>query len=287
MNRETSNGFQWLNERRVVAIVPARSQSKRVPGKNTRLLGGKPLICWSIEAGLNAETVDRVIVSTDCPEIAEIAREAGAEAPFLRPAEYAQDSSSDTPFMAHAAQWLEEHEELYVDALVLLRPTSPFRPEGLVDRCVRRLFDSGADSVRSMVPVNYWHPYWMVRLDGDRTKPFIAGKTSSNYYQTQLLPPLYTHDAYCDVTRRRNLPRNCPPNATLEGFYGRDCRAEISNEGQVINIDSEDDFRLAEAVLAAGLAPVSGSQPHQGKEMTRTQDAREAMHATALQSDLP
>ena len=245
--------------------MPARAGSKRLTDKNVRLLGGRPLLWWSIEDGLEAETVDRVIVSTDSEEIAELARQGGAEVPFLRPAEMATDKASDTPFMSQAAQWLEENEGYSPDALVLLRPTSPFRPPDLIDRCVRTLLETGADSVRSMMPVGVWHPYWMVRVGEDgRTGPFMEGKDPGTYYQTQLLPPLHTHDAYCDVTRRRNLPLDCPPDATLAGFYGDDCRAVINTVDFVVNIDSDADLRLAEAMLASGAAECR--QPQQAVE---------------------
>src|SRR5262249_7126007 len=117
----------------VVAIVPARGGSKAIPRKNVRLLGGVPLIAYSIEAGLTARTVDRVIVSTDDEEIAAVARRFGAEVPFMRPAALAGDSTPDLPVFQHALDWLDAHEGYRPEIVVQLRPTSPLRPPDCVD----------------------------------------------------------------------------------------------------------------------------------------------------------
>jgi CMP-N-acetylneuraminic acid synthetase len=236
---------------RVVAVVPARAGSKRVPGKNLRPLGGRPLLAWSIEDGLRSPAVDRVIVSTDSEDVVAAARAAGGEAPFLRPAELAGDRVSDTPVLAHAAQWLEEVEGYAPDVLVLLRPTTPLRVPGLIERCVARLETTGADSVRSVRSVGHWHPYWMLAVDdAGFAQPFLDGKTVDEYYQSQLLPPIYKHDGYCDVIRRANVPRDCAATATLAGFYGRRRAVEINEDPHFVNIDTEDEFAYAEWVLA-------------------------------------
>jgi len=118
---------------KVLALVPARGGSKGIPRKNIRDFAGHPLIAYSIAAGLHAALVNRVIVSTDDEEIAEVARQYGAEAPFLRPAEFAQDQSLDLPVFQHALEWLAEKENYHPDVVVQLRPTSPVRPPGFVD----------------------------------------------------------------------------------------------------------------------------------------------------------
>src|SRR5512140_2219238 len=123
----------------VLAIIPARGGSKGIPRNNIRELAGYPLIAYSIAAAKQSKSVTRVIVSTDDAEIAGVAREWGAETPFLRPAEYAQDNSTDLPLFQHALQWLEEHEKYHPEVVVQLRPTSPLRPHDLVDRAVSKL----------------------------------------------------------------------------------------------------------------------------------------------------
>jgi len=218
--------------------------------KNIRLLAGRPMLAYTVDAALKSRFVDRVIVSTDCPKIAGIAKDIGAQAPFLRPAEISGDRISDTPVLAHAAAWLEGHDGYTADILVFLRPTIPFRADDLIDRCIERLLTTGADSVRSVRNVGHWHPYWMLRVDEQGwSRPFVEGKTVDIYYQSQLLPSLFKHDGYCDVIRSVNLPNPCPPEATLAGVYGDKRAVEKNDEGYFINIDTLEEFELAEMIL--------------------------------------
>jgi len=123
---------------RILALIPARGGSKSVPKKNIRQVGGKPLLAYSIGHGLEAKRIDRVIVSTDSEEIAEIARFYGAEAPFIRPPELAQDYSLDIDFYRHALEWLREHEGYVPDAVINLRPTTPVRNPAVLDDLFRQ-----------------------------------------------------------------------------------------------------------------------------------------------------
>src|SRR5512133_3705377 len=148
----------------LLAVIPARGGSKGIPRKNIRNFAGYPLIAWSIAAAKKSELVTRVIVSTDDEEIAAVAREWGAETPFLRPAEFAQDKTTDLPVFEHALKWLAENEKYCPDVVVQLRPTSPIRPKGLVDAAVRVLLEhADADSVRGVVPAGQ-NPHKMWRL---------------------------------------------------------------------------------------------------------------------------
>jgi len=237
-------------KKKIVAVIPARSGSKRLKNKNIRLLGGRPLLAYSIEDALNSRLVERVLVSTDSPEIAGLAKKFKAEVPFLRPKEISGDAISDTPVLAHAVGWLEEKDKYYPDILVLLRPTTPLRDDDLIDRCIEKLLATHADSVRSVRSCGHWHPYWMLTVDEDGlSHPFLEGKTIDTYYQSQLLPPVYKHDGYCDVIRRGNIPNPCPANALLAGLYGKR-RAVLKNDsGYFINIDSLEEFELAEVLL--------------------------------------
>src|SRR5512147_978759 len=123
----------------ILALIPARGGSRGIPRKNIRNFAGYPLIAWSIAAAKKAACVTRVIVSTDDPEIAAVAREYGAETPFLRPAEFAQDNTTDLPVFEHALTWLEENEGYRPEVVVQLRPTSPIRPTDCVDKAVKIL----------------------------------------------------------------------------------------------------------------------------------------------------
>ncbi|MCX6035433.1 MAG: acylneuraminate cytidylyltransferase family protein [Chloroflexi bacterium] len=151
----------------VLAIIPARSGSKGIPRKNIRPFAGYPLIAYSIAAALQAETVTRMIVTTDDEEIAEVARQYGGEAPFLRPAELAGDRTLDLPVFQHALVWLAEHENYHPEAIVHLRPTTPLRSPDLVDRAVRVLLDHPeADSVRGLTPAHQ-NPFKMWLMDDE------------------------------------------------------------------------------------------------------------------------
>ena len=131
---------------KVIALIPARAGSKGVPNKNTRLLGGYPLIAWSIMAAKKARSIDRVIVSTDSYEYAQLAIQLGAEAPFLRPAEISGDRSTDFDFIAHALDWFADNggEPEYI---VHIRPTTPFRDPAQIDAAVRLFQSSKIESL--------------------------------------------------------------------------------------------------------------------------------------------
>jgi CMP-N-acetylneuraminic acid synthetase len=159
----------------VLAIIPARGGSKGIPRKNIRLFAGYPLIAWSIAAARQARLVTRTIVSTDDAEIAAVAREYGAEVPFLRPSELAQDQTPDWPVFEHALRWLDEHEGYRPQIVVQLRPTSPIRPPWCVDEAVRILLDHpDADCVRGVVPAGQ-NPFKMWRMDAQtgRLQPLL------------------------------------------------------------------------------------------------------------------
>jgi N-acylneuraminate cytidylyltransferase len=189
----------------VLAIIPARGGSKGIPRKNIRSFAGYPLISYSIEAGLRAEMVTRVIVSTDDEEIAAVAREYGAETPFLRPAEFARDDSTDLPVFTQALDWLKDNEAFEPEIVVQLRPTSPFRPLDCVDNAVRKLINHPeADSVRGVVAAGQ-NPHKMWILDGDE-KPMhpllkVPGLAEPYNAPRQALPPVHWQTGHIDAIR--------------------------------------------------------------------------------------
>lgn len=193
----------------VLAIVPARGGSESLPCKNIQLLGGIPLIAYSIAAGLQSTLVDRVIVSTDDREIAGIAREWGAETPFIRPAALARNESPDIEFFVHALGWLSENESYRPDIVVQLRPTSPLRPVGLVDEAIKVLLSyKEADSVRGVVLAGQ-NPHKMWRIH-DPTKPMRNLLSVSNIDEPynaprQLLPQIYWQTGQIDVIRTKTI----------------------------------------------------------------------------------
>lgn len=189
----------------VLAVIPARGGSKGIPRKNIREFVGAPLIAYSIAAGVQAETVTRVILSTDDEEIAAVARQWGAETPFLRPAELAQDLTTDLPVFEHALQWLAEHEDYHPAVVVQLRPTSPIRPVGLVDKAVRLLLDHPeADSVRGIVPSGQNpHKMWKIDTQTGQMIPLlqVAGIAEPYNAPRQQLPPVYWQTGHIDAIR--------------------------------------------------------------------------------------
>jgi N-acylneuraminate cytidylyltransferase len=193
----------------ILALIPARGGSKGIPRKNIRNFAGYPLIAWSIAAAKQSELVTRIIVSTDDEEIATVAREYGAEAPFLRPAELAQDKTTDLPVFEHAIQWLAENEDYHPGIMVQLRPTSPIRPEGLLDHAIRILLEHmDADCVRGVVPAGQ-NPFKMWRFDSENTpmKPLLSVDGIAEPYNAprQILPPVYWQTGHIDAIRMSTI----------------------------------------------------------------------------------
>jgi len=188
----------------VLALVPARSGSKSVPRKNLREVGGKPIVVHAIEHALAARTITRVILTTDDHEIADIGASAGAEAPFLRPSEFAQDLSTDYEFVHHALTWLRDNERYTPDLVVQLRPTVPIREVHLIDRAVELLTSRpDADSLRAVVSARF-SPYkmWQLADDGFLSAIMQHPTIEEPYNQArQRLPRVYQHDGFLDITR--------------------------------------------------------------------------------------
>ena len=226
---------------RCFALIPARGGSKTVPSKNIRLLAGKPLIAWTIETALASPSLDRVIVSTDDPEIAEISRTYGAEVPFMRPADLAGDTVPDLPVFEHAYKWFRGPENDPPDAVVWLRPTAPLRTVDDIEAALKLLVDSEADSVRSVCPVEH-HPYWMQRLDGNRLLPFDDQIEISKYYRRQLLPPAYRLNGAVDAI----LCRTAPSEGML---FSGDMRGYVMPIERSLDVDTELDFALLEVIF--------------------------------------
>lgn len=191
---------------KIVAVIPARGGSKSIPGKNIRSLGGLPLIAYSIAAGLQSKYINRVIVSTDSPEIAEVAREFGAETPFLRPAKLAGDTVTDFPVFGHVVRWLEDEDAYQAEVLVQLRPTSPFRPPGLVDQAIETLLAyPEADSVRGITPSGQ-NPYKMWRIEQGILQPLLRSEFQEPYNMPrQALPETFWQTGHIEVIRRSTI----------------------------------------------------------------------------------
>jgi CMP-N-acetylneuraminic acid synthetase len=236
-----------MPEIEVLALIPARGGSKSIPRKNVLPFAGAPLIAYSIAAGLAAETVTRVIVSTDDEEIAAAARHYGAETPFLRPAEFAQDNTPDLPVFQHALEWLAEEEDYHPEIVVQLRPTSPFRRVWHIDQAVYQLLERpDADAVRT-VCLPFQNPFKMWRIGPDGLmQPLIdTGYPEPYNMPRQLLPDVYWQTGYVDAAWADTiLNKNSMTGAHILPLIIPPC--------DWIDIDSPDDWRRAERMLESG-----------------------------------
>jgi len=228
--------------KRVLAVIPARGGSKGVRRKNIRDLCGKPVIVWTIETALAAgDILHRVIVSTDNAEIAEAARAAGAEVPFMRPAEMATDEAPGLPVIQHAVGFVEEEEGTPVDWVLVLQPTAPFRNADDIAESLKLALEGGYDSVVSVTRVLAEHPILMKKIENDRLFPYCLEEKECTRRQ-DYDPPAYMRNGAIYMTRRDVL---------MEGnsIWGEVIRPYVMPEERSYDIDSERDFKLVELVM--------------------------------------
>ena len=230
-----------LRDRRYLALIPARGGSKGLPGKNLTPIGGRPLIAWSIAQALATPEIDRVLVTTDSEEIAQAARDAGAEAPFLRPADLAQDHSPTEPALLHAVDWLEREEDWRADAVVLLQPTCPLRPAGALSEAIALFERAGADSLVSAREV---HPFlWGADEDSVATAHYDY-KNRPRRQDLGAADRRYEENGSIYITATATL------RAERNRLGGRIVLFPMAADASV-DIDTASDVRVAEALIAA------------------------------------
>lgn len=229
----------------IVAVIPARGGSKGIQRKNLVRIAGRPLIAYAIEAARNAASVERVLISTDDSEIADVARELGAEVPFLRPSELADDTAPMLGVLRHALAWLES-QGVALEALVLLQPTSPLRTARHVEEAIALFRSAPSSSVVSVVEVpHHFNPVSVMKLSA-------KGK----------LTPFFREQAF--VTRRQDKPkayaRNgpavlvCHPDTLRSGeLYGESCMPYLMSNKDSLDIDTHEDLVIAEIALRGRL----------------------------------
>jgi CMP-N,N'-diacetyllegionaminic acid synthase len=233
----------------VLALVPGRAGSVRVPGKNVRLLAGHPLIAYSIAAARAAARITRVVVSTDSQQIAEVAERYGAEVPFLRPPELATATSPDVDWISHALERLAPLE----DAYAIVRPTSPFRSAATLERAYSRflaLSEADAiDSIRAVEPCRQ-HPGKMWILHGDHMRPLLdQSHLDVPWHSSQYaaLPEVYVQNSSLEIAWTRVVAET--------GTHGGTKIAPFMTEStEGFSIDYEDDWLIAERMLDRGVA---------------------------------
>ena len=242
----------------ILALIPARGGSKGIPRKNIRDFAGYPLLAWSIAAAQQACCVTRTIVSTDDHQIAAVAREYGAETPFLRPSKLAQDNTTDLPVFEHALAWLEENEGYQPEIVIQLRPTSPIRPKDCVDNAVKILLQhEDADSVRGVVPAGQ-NPHKMWRFAGQDQpmKPLLEVRGIAEPYNAprQVLPPVYWQTGHIDAIRVSTIKQK--KSLTGDVIYPL-----VIDPRYTVDIDNLSDWAKYEALVADGLEMVTPGTP--------------------------
>jgi len=229
------------SSRKILAVITARGGSEGIPGKNIKLLGGQPLIAYSIRVAKRSKLITDLIVSTDYEDIADVAREHGAEVPFLRPSEFAADKTPHVPVMQHAIKFMEERRNTIYDFAVILQPTSPFRTREDIDETLSLLIEKKADSAVTLVEVEGGsHPMKMKKLEHSRVMPYCMEEVEGT--RRQDLPPVYKRSGAV-YAMRRDLIIN---DARL---YGDHIVGHIVPKERSVDIDHPVDWLVAEYKL--------------------------------------
>lgn len=223
----------------IVTIILARGGSKGVPRKNIHLLAGKPLIYYAIQPSLDCSLISHTFVSTEDEEIAQAARNLGAQV-IPRPKELAQDSTPDLPCLQHAISYLETVKNIFPRYIVFLRPTQPLRTVQDIEKAIHLIQETGAESVHTIHEVKE-HPYWMNVLDEQGLlQPFVAD--GWNYTRRQDLPKVYKSNGLVDIMTRDLIMLKNKKRGDVQ-------RAVLTDKERGVDIDTEFDFQVAEMML--------------------------------------
>jgi len=232
---------------KILAVIPARGGSKGVVRKNIRSICGKPLIAFTIETALAARHhLFRTIVSTDDSEIAAVARDHGADVPFLRPAELAGDKVPTLPVLQHAVNFIEAQDDIKLDWVLLLQPTAPLRVLEDIEASLTVASQNKCDSVISVVQVFAEHPILMKRIEDNRLLPYCIEEKEGTRRQ-DYQPPAYMRNGAIYLTRRDIL-------MDKNSIWGEFIRPYVMPPERSISIDSELDLKLVELILQGRLA---------------------------------
>lgn len=225
---------------KILAIIPARGGSKGVPRKNIKILGDKPLIAFSIEQAKESNCFSKIIVSTDDEEIATISKNYGAEIPFIRPSELANDTASSIAVVQHVVDFFESKNEYY-DAICLLQPTSPFREKNFINKAIEKFTNSDSDALISVLQVPHeYNPHWVFEEDNNE-KLHIATGESEIIKRRQDLPTAFFRDGSIYLTKVDTIKKG--------SFYGEKLTYILNNPNLCVNIDSMEDWNQAEQKL--------------------------------------
>lgn len=219
-----------------IAIIPARGGSKRLPGKNIKLLAGTPMIAWTIEAALKSNVFDHVFVSTDDQKIADVSKKYGAEVPFLRPTELASDDASTNDVVTHLVEWFEQKNNQQVATVTILQPTSPLRNSQHIKDAMQLMTSKASKAVISVCELEYPIQFCNKLGSNHSMDGFVK---SENIKRTQDLEPYYRLNGAIYIFDRKYVGR-------LNELYSTGTHAFIMPTKFSIDIDIEEDFSLAE-----------------------------------------
>lgn len=222
----------------ILGVIHARGGSKRIPLKNIKPLAGHPLIAYMVEAAMESRLLDRLIVSTDHPEIARLAREYGAEVPFIRPADLAEDVASEL-VTQHAVRFVEA-EGYPVRIVLTMQPTTPFCTAEDIDACIAKMLDSDLDTVFTACAVHE-RPEWIYRMEGDRAVPYTGKLVQGDAGISQKLPALYIPNGAVWATRHDVLMNQGLITGPNSGLV-------VMSRERSVDIDDPVDFVTAEAI---------------------------------------
>lgn len=231
----------------VLGIIPARGGSKGLPGKNLRLLGGKPLIVWSIEAGTKSRYIDELVISTDSEEIAAVAKRTGATVPFIRPNELATDDASSVDVVLHALDWYAASGRAF-DLVALIEPTSPLRTSKDIDDALEVLLQSSGDSIVSICRTENTHPSFMVERDDEGCLRYVVDQRS-HHIRRQDLSPVFFFEGTIYISEAKAL-------RATKSFYQENTVGFEVPKWKSLEVDDMDDLIMVEAIMKhKGICP--------------------------------
>jgi CMP-N,N'-diacetyllegionaminic acid synthase len=225
-----------INNKLILAIIPARGGSKGIHQKNIRNLAGKPLIAWTIESAIESKYIDRTIISSDDDEIIKVAKKWGGDVPFVRPKQLAEDDTPGINVIIHAIEKVPNY-----DYIMMLQPTSPLRIVEDIDGCIEYCFENHSKTCVSVTEAES-NPYWMYKLDKDNIMiPLL--KPKKEFYQRQNLPKVYQLNGAVYIAEKNWLVKN-------KNFITNETLGYIMPQKRSFDIDGEMDFKIIEMVIS-------------------------------------
>jgi len=226
---------------KILAIIPARGGSKGVPGKNIKLLNGKPLLAYTSEIALQSKYLTEVVVSTEDEQIIEVAKSLGIKFPFIRPVVLSQDNTPTIDVIIHALQWYENQNVLF-DAICLLQVTSPFRTVDFLDNAIETFIEKGTDSLVSVQKVPHeYNPHWTFEVNAAGNLKIATGENQI-ISRRQELPTAYHRDGSLYITKTKVLLKE-------HSLYGESTAFIESDPESYVNIDTLEDWERAEVMI--------------------------------------